>query len=507
MVSNKQCPNLCSGNGYCGYVDTNTDESLFSCPEGRAGLNCAAQCKCNNNYVGASCADTGEEMVVKAGLRQRLLLSLASVIESEDPSESALRDWVSSLVSVTKNPDELSKTAVEIASNITQKILLYASAVGANYRITLDVMEVANVLVDLRNVEYAPTAMPTIAPGLGLTRSRSRRHLSEVSVHNSRRLSSASRSSLDSTIDLVGGSVISDMMVGQADITLVQTNFRLSAIATSIRSIGGGSSGSDSVAFSPPSTVYETAVGAVKTVVNLEIENKTNTNTNTNTDQEVIKLLMVTTKAKLFAEDIEILNSAGNSTIVVGAVSVNSTSASNSSSFGSGSTGSTITQHKAMISNVIKLTMDCNSAGSADKMVYFTMPHVKDVGFGVQKDSISKNFTTQCRRKHIESFYYHCPETFETLRVDCNGQKMSLFTRCPAIVKTPACYVPDKNVVCTLDTTRSSANSTVCGCKLCDSSITSVSARRNRRLHALTTLEHGQNIEISLQSINNNNNK
>ena len=461
-IMNKECPSSCSGNGYCGYFDVNTDEALLSCPENN--LKCKPYCVCNNGYAGSSCSETEENMNSKSNIRGKVLEALSVVVNSEDPSEDSIADWVEKIVSITQNPDELSTLSIEIASNITQKILVLATSIGISYRTTIILVEVMNTLVDLRTISNSPTMAPTSSNSNDNNYNNNNRR----NLLSRRRLSTDSKDKLESTMDLVGNSMMNEMVIGQNSIEVVESNFRMSAVAAVI-------SGSDSeikAEFSPPRTSLEKIMGtilddAIITIVSNDTQNQNKK------DEINIKMTILSSKVKLYDEEIAVMNI--NSTFSAPTSRRNNSNPNMTSS-------AVISQERKIVSNGLKTTIDCSVAGSADKVIYFTIPHIKDARFGLKENQFVTNFTTHCKRKHIESFYYYCFDTDETLRVDCNGRKKKIVTLCPIVVRSPACYVPNSDVECDLVKERSTSNSTVCECKLCDSSVSAVASRKKRRL-------------------------
>ena len=60
------------------------------------------------------------------------------------------------------------------------------------------------------------------------------------------------------------------------------------------------------------------------------------------------------------------------------------------------------TNDTVLISNGLKVSLDCSDAGVSDQMMYFTVPHHEAQSFGVSEDAAVYNFTTVCKRKRVE---------------------------------------------------------------------------------------------------------
>ena len=124
----KSCPADCSGNGFCGYLDKNSELSLTTCTEGDP--TCEAVCVCDDGYHGKSCLYSSEEMLDRQNTRKELIASFQSMLQAEDATIDSVTSWMVFLTSLVQNPDELSSEAVEQIGNMTSTVLIAAKEVG-----------------------------------------------------------------------------------------------------------------------------------------------------------------------------------------------------------------------------------------------------------------------------------------------------------------------------------------------------------------------------------------
>ena len=89
------CPDGCSGRGYCGYVDSNTEEALLSCPVG--STTCRAECVCDAGlYYGPACS-LSTEAYEKRSMRIALLQGLQYLLEYDDVTGENILVWMDML--------------------------------------------------------------------------------------------------------------------------------------------------------------------------------------------------------------------------------------------------------------------------------------------------------------------------------------------------------------------------------------------------------------------------
>jgi hypothetical protein len=146
-ISIKQCPNRCSNNGNCVFINMNTRKKLSMC--NIFSSDCNAVCNCNEGYAGADCSLSTNEHKSRQMLRYNLLFNLSNIIKlSKFPMK--LNDfnlWTSSLSSLTQVPDELSVSAsftiFEIVSSILTKSISSDQSSYGDTNILLDAMNTA----------------------------------------------------------------------------------------------------------------------------------------------------------------------------------------------------------------------------------------------------------------------------------------------------------------------------------------------------------------------------
>jgi hypothetical protein len=429
----KGCPGDCNGNGYCGYVDLSSEEALLSCYEGDSS--CKSGCVCDEGLNGKSCLYDDTEISDRRSLRDRMIESFARVVDSEDSTADTIEAWTGFLSSLVQNPDELSGMAVEIIGNLTTSVLQSARDVGMPYEKVLSLLEIADTVVELRDLVVTNETDASTGRRLFAVR----RRLEDDRVYDS----------IASNVDSMGDLISGDMVVGQSSVESIQASYRMCVQATSI--------GANTAAnFSVPRTALEESMGTQVPSLSISPPNSTDDSTDRN-----LKVTLSSTKASVFR------------------------------------TGTYDTAAENLTSNALKIRLNCMEANAADSKVLLTVPHIKEMTFG-ESLTERLNFTTACRRKIAETFTYFCPETETYHDVACNGTKRFTTFTCPRLVQARSCSVLDHQVNgediasedpdaaaaasnCTVIEELSDNWQTTCECNLCSAEGAAIARRARRR--------------------------
>ena len=206
-VASKQCLQNClyPTNGYCEYVDTNTNVVINDCKVNDGS--CKAVCNCNDAYTGPSCSITYQELQSKQDIRRGLLQSLSFTVTNQSiVSNANLVIQSNSLSLLTQISYEVPASMVQVVNNVALTIL--SSAMLQSNKANDDVVSYNSMTGVLDSVD------------------------SIASV-------SSSYSSVDSTIQILSmftDLVSSQSIVGENPVEYVYDSFTLSSISTTYTS-------------------------------------------------------------------------------------------------------------------------------------------------------------------------------------------------------------------------------------------------------------------------------
>jgi hypothetical protein len=247
----------------------------------------------------------------------------------------------------------------------------------------LDVMSVANTVMELKAVTsdsdrrrlltseetahlYSSQGYPGVVytqqqeAGRGLHVLSKNQNLKAL-PHHRRLLDQEAISTIKSSVDSISSLIMNDMVVGQTGVSTTQDNFRLAAVATS------GTTGTPTN-FTIPLTDMEISEGVMSPSLTMTPAS----------DTDNLKMTVSMSSSKLYESATDV---------------------------------GTDTNGTVLISNGLKVSLDCTDAGVSDQLMYFTVPHNEAQSFGVSEDAAVYNFTTVCKRKKVETKFYTCPDT------------------------------------------------------------------------------------------------
>jgi len=149
----KQCPNSCSNQGDCSFINSNTGLQVSKCD--MTSSDCQAVCQCIAGFGGASCALSSAQVQQKIILRQKMLVSFNNqTTKSASPQEVISR--ASTLSSITQKVDELGAEAVRPVFSAVGDILQSALVIGVGYE------KLGGVLQSVDNVASVSSGDGTI---------------------------------------------------------------------------------------------------------------------------------------------------------------------------------------------------------------------------------------------------------------------------------------------------------------------------------------------------------
>jgi hypothetical protein len=230
----------------------------------------------------------------------------------------------------------------------------------------------------------------------------------------------------------------------------VQTNYRMSGIATS-------ATAGTTLNYSVPRSDYEVASNTMVSSIAFDPA----------ASSENLQMVVSETVSKLFDMDVE----------DTGDGSFNDTSMNS-------------------ISNALKMRLDCTASGVSDQTVYFQIPHHESQYFGVDEAFVEVNFTTNCKRKHVGTYFYDCPDSDTAHTVHCTGRKETIVSKCPRRSRMPTCQLTDTTspTACSVVEEQTTSDYTTCVCVLCDS------RRRSERRRLSSDGSDSEEVELMSMS-------
>ena len=103
-------------------------------------------CDCSDDYFGKDCGTSHIQLELKQAARAQLIDGLNNLTKLEDPSPQVVESWTTSLSSLTSNPEELSLSAIEIASTLAETIISNAIEMNMPYTKTEGMLEALDSL-------------------------------------------------------------------------------------------------------------------------------------------------------------------------------------------------------------------------------------------------------------------------------------------------------------------------------------------------------------------------
>ena len=128
----KQCASDCfstEGHGQCEYYRTPVSAEIKVSTCLLSDYSCVAKCSCALGWAGPSCTLNATDASAAIATRLLLLTRLNDLVQEQDVSATALSSYVSSIVSIAFNPEEISPSALEPFYSVIEFILAGAGTV------------------------------------------------------------------------------------------------------------------------------------------------------------------------------------------------------------------------------------------------------------------------------------------------------------------------------------------------------------------------------------------
>jgi hypothetical protein len=344
---------------------------------------CAAVCDCAPEFLGSdSCSLNTTELLVKRALRVQVIQSIQQLITMEDADQQSMEGWISSLVSVSQAPDELSSEGV--------------SALLSSIGVVIDGAADSDVSVDT-----VATLLSSVDASLQANAQSSalRRRLAGnpglAGTDDLRRLSQSNASTLDQAVSIVDkfrAFAMAAQLPGQdaTEVTLPQFRILVQKLALS-----AGSQSSDSVLVSSPRTPLE--------VLN---------------EQSVNSLSIPLNR---FAESANSLD--------VAITSLRS---------GLFNTELALSGNKQIFSSALTVQLSGLPCSGDDCRVEIVLPTSAAMEVYASAQPVRQEFNTTCVVGDSSKHEYTCPDgTAQT--VHCNGTSYLVTSRCPVTTYAPTC--------------------------------------------------------------------
>ena len=160
FLPSKSCPNSCSSQGSCQFVNINNRIQVGSCKI--SAVDCEAVCVCNKGFSGSSCSLTTQQLAEKQQQRAQLLASFSSTSVANVTSQTILAR-ASTLLSITQNSDEIGSSSISVALSSANSLLQRANALSVDYLQLGGLLESADrVATAAQDGNHSSTLLSTI---------------------------------------------------------------------------------------------------------------------------------------------------------------------------------------------------------------------------------------------------------------------------------------------------------------------------------------------------------
>ncbi|RYG70432.1 hypothetical protein EON64_00125, partial [archaeon] len=201
---NQSCLNNCSGHGSCYYTSVSTRLPVDVCTVDE--LTCQAVCRCDAGYSGSACSLSDADLAARRSLRQSLVGTLQSVIESDDVSASALSSWSAYFSSVASSPYELSTEGITLIKELAAIATEQSLSSGVDFTHLAGILESVDAILSISMSQYNAE----VSAGAG-----------DVSLSNN------TAAGIIDILSSFGDLVQQSMVLGQDDVSFVYSNFRI----------------------------------------------------------------------------------------------------------------------------------------------------------------------------------------------------------------------------------------------------------------------------------------
>jgi hypothetical protein len=210
VIPSKSCLNECSGKGECIFVQSATGSVVSNCTV--YDPSCEAECSCNDNRYGDDCSLSESELSTRQSAMETIAASLTTLTGIENPSQSVVSGWLSSVAGVTKHASDLTNGSITSVHLVADAILDSASSLGMSVESTANLLGIID------------SAASTISSSTSR-----RRRLSSLSSTTASISSAAVIGSTSSLLTTYGAFVTNSLTQGQDGVTVVKSNYRLTS--------------------------------------------------------------------------------------------------------------------------------------------------------------------------------------------------------------------------------------------------------------------------------------
>ena len=379
-VPSKECANNCSSPaaGVCAFVGTDSGKNLTDCRMDDS--TCEAVCECFSGYGGNDCGLSPVEFSAAVTVRSSLISTLKSLVAVEEPSDTVVSGWMSSINSLSQNPSLL-----EDASNSD---LLDSAVLITSVALSLDTEPdtLQEILVAVDNVGIAA------------------RFMEESSVNSSVLLRKAVGDSL-TVVNSYATARLKSMVSGDSDYAAVHQTFRISATVAQINS----NAASVDISTKVPQTDFERLSGRPASVISLPTDSvfPSGPVSGTEGDSSSLGMSIMSMRKAQYGRGTRVNANPISLTLTA-----------------TGAAASTMQTGQ-------------NSATAYEPVMPLTMYNVDEEAYPMTQHNVS--FSTICIPFLVESHTYKCPGNVPNITHNCTGTGEVIQSNCSTTVPIPEC--------------------------------------------------------------------
>ena len=156
----KQCPNKCSAQGRCQYVNNNNGLVLTTCTV--SSSYCSAVCVCNRGFAGSACSMKTAQLLEKQSQRSLMINSFINLHTANISSPTVVARF-GTLQSITQKSDEIGYSTIGSALIAANGLLQYAGLLGVDYTQVVSVLKSADSVASaFQDGNYTSLLLSTI---------------------------------------------------------------------------------------------------------------------------------------------------------------------------------------------------------------------------------------------------------------------------------------------------------------------------------------------------------
>ena len=154
-LPSKACPNDCSTQGFCSFINVNTHLKAKVCKV--TDISCQAKCTCYGNFTGLDCGITRQQLFQRQELRNVMLNRLSSIVSTTTTTTNInainLGILSDTLSSIARNTYEVTPKMAESINQVALNIL--STAVNSNT--TINYQSLSGILSSINTVIQVST--------------------------------------------------------------------------------------------------------------------------------------------------------------------------------------------------------------------------------------------------------------------------------------------------------------------------------------------------------------